>query len=179
MAQAELEIGINDSDQIVINYTELTSQGPGRFEFTPTEARHLADLLIKNANKSDHNRTLKLAEIKRQQMKENEAIPVDRSARVLTDGSPVTQDALELQSNGQQKGYVVLSPEERAKGFVRPVRRSYIHEACGVVTTMGLALCETYARDPKFYSGTFCSGCSTHFPVKEFKWTEDGERVGS
>lgn len=30
-------------------------------------------------------------------------------------------------SNGQNKAYLVLSEEERAKGFVRPVRQSYIH----------------------------------------------------
>ena len=32
-----------------------------------------------------------------------------------------------LRPDGQQKTYLVLSEEERAKGFVRPVRRSYIH----------------------------------------------------
>jgi hypothetical protein len=53
--------------------------------------------------------------------------PVDRDQRVLTDGSPVTDDHRELKSNGQQKGYVVLSDEERARGFLRPVRRSYVH----------------------------------------------------
>lgn len=45
----------------------------------------------------------------------------------LTDGSPVTPDHTELKPNGQQKGYVVLSEEERAKGFVRPVRNKYKH----------------------------------------------------
>lgn len=80
--------------------------------------------------------------------------------------------------DGQQETYLVLSEEERAKGFVRPLRRSYIHR-CGAVTRMGLALCETYARDPKFYGGTFCVGCGTHFPVSEFTWVEDGEQVGS
>jgi hypothetical protein len=100
----------------------------------------------------------------------------------LTDGSPVTPDHRELQPNGQQKGYVVLSAEERAKGFVRPVRRSYVHDKCGGVTTMGLALAETYARDPGFYSGTFCAGCGTHFPVGaegQFTWDGTGEKVGT
>lgn len=56
------------------------------------------------------------------------AIPlVDRTQRVLTDGSPVTENHRELKPNGQQKGYVVLSAEERSRGFVRPVRRTYIH----------------------------------------------------
>jgi hypothetical protein len=81
--------------------------------------------------------------------------------------------------DGMQETYLVLSEEERAKGFVRPLRRSYIHDTCGVQTTMGLALCETYARNPKFYGGTFCVGCGTHFPVAQFRWSEDNERVGS
>jgi hypothetical protein len=80
----------------------------------------------------------------------------------------------------QAEKYLVLSEEERAKGFVRPLRRSYRHaKGCGAVTTMGLALCETYARDPKFYGATYCTGCSMHKPVSEFVWSEDGEVVGS
>lgn len=148
----------------------------------------------------------------------------------LTDGSPVTPDHRELRADGQQRGYVVLSEDERAKGFVRPVRRSYVHvgarpqhpvrdltpdeqaryaefgyakyeqyppgagiagkfwtarqlaSGCGTTTTMGQALAETYARQPDFYSGTFCCACGAHFPVGqhgEFVWegTRD-ERVG-
>jgi hypothetical protein len=45
----------------------------------------------------------------------------------FVDGRPVTEDHAELQANGQQRDYVVLSAEERAKGFVRPVRLSYVH----------------------------------------------------
>lgn len=109
-------------------------------------------------------------------------IPVDRTARTLADGSPVTEDHRELKPNGQQKDYVVLSAEERAKGFVRPVRRSYIHQKCGTLTTMSQAIAETYARDPYFYSGTFCCGCSQHFPVGEdgeFVWADSGQKVGT
>jgi hypothetical protein len=108
------------------------------------------------------------------------AVPVDRSARTLTDGSPVTPDHREIDpTTGMQKGYVVLSAEERAKGFVRPLRRSYKHDKCGATTTMGLALCETYARDPGFYGGTFCATCRGHYPLGQFTWTEDGQPVGS
>ena len=152
----------------------------------------------------------------------------------LTDGSPVTPDHLEINPvTGQQKGYVVLSAEERAKGFVRPVRQSYIHvgvrpkyplrteltaeeherydqygyvayeayppeadrgsvvgrwwtekqlkSGCGGSTKMGLAIAETYARNPKFYGATFCCNCGQHFPVGEggeFEW-EDGSKVGT
>lgn len=106
---------------------------------------------------------------------------VDRSQRTLTDGSPVTSDHREIGPDGMQKAYVVLSDAERARGFVRPVRRTYVHQACGGATTMGQALAETYARDPAFYSGTFCVGCRKHFPVGatgEFVW-DDGTKVGT
>ncbi|MGZ2484299.1 hypothetical protein ACVITL_002822 [Rhizobium pisi] len=100
----------------------------------------------------------------------------------LADGSPVTEDHRELKENGQQKGYVVLSEDERAKGFVRPVRRSYLHLKCGGVTTMGQALAETYAADPFFYAGTFCATCRSHFPVGDdgqFVWDGTDIKVGT
>lgn len=81
----------------------------------------------------------------------------------------------------QQGAYLVLSAEERAKGFVRPVRRSYVHETCGGATTMSTALAETYAREPHFYGATYCVHCSMHRPVGahgEFVW-DDGSKVGS
>lgn len=95
-----------------------------------------------------------------------------------------------LRPNGQQEKYLVLSEEERARGFVRPVRTSYKHLACCSVTTMGLALSETYARNPKFYSGTFCVFCGGHFDLvivdgglkRAFVWIErdgsEGPGVG-
>lgn len=105
--------------------------------------------------------------------------PVDRSARVLADGSPVTPDHRELRPDGQQKGYVVLTEVERAKGFVRPVRTSYQHKPCGTLTHMGMALAETYARDPGFYTGTFCVTCKAHFPLDQFVWEGTDELLGS
>lgn len=54
-----------------------------------------------------------------------------------------------------------------------------INTGCGTVTTMGLALCETYARDPTFYGSTYCCGCQMHLAINEFVWTEDGARVGT
>lgn len=167
-------------------------------------------------------------------VKADKAPPVDRSAQQLVSGAPVPEDQshTKLKDNGQQQGYVVLTAEERAKGFVRPVRRSYRHvgpsgpqnplrdldpatekhfaasgyvkfeqypgelhvtngrlwmqeqldavgKGCGAPTTMAVALAETYARDPKFYGGTFCCGCGTHLPVNEFVWEGTNERVGS
>lgn len=148
---------------------------------------------------------------------------------------------------GQNDCYLVLSEEERAKGFTRPYRDAYVHKGrrverkgeikpleeglenlsddakkyyskengyaaflkypesespvtgkfltqaeydalqsskdyvggCGALTTMGRALSETYARDPKFYGATFCVGCNKHIPVDEFVWDKDGEVLGS
>lgn len=129
----------------------------------------------------------------------NTVPPVDRSARVLANGTPVTEDHREINpSTGQQKGYVVLTAEERAKGFVRPVRQTYTHVGvltemegadgstfqqriggCGSDTTMGMPIAETYARDPSFYSGTFCCFCKEHRPLTEFVWKGTDEQLGS
>lgn len=97
----------------------------------------------------------------------------------LTDGNPVTEDHREIKKNGQQKGYVVLTEEERAKEFVRPVRNVYLHKKCGAATTINMSIAETYARNPKFYSATFCVGCRKHFPLSEFVWDGTDDIVGS
>lgn len=81
--------------------------------------------------------------------------------------------------DGMNKKYLVLSEEERAKGFIRPLRTVYVHRTCEAQTKMGLELCETYARNPSFYGATFCVECKNHFPVSEFYWLEDGLTVGS
>lgn len=80
---------------------------------------------------------------------------------------------------GQNEAYLVLSDEELAKGFVRPVRTSYVHRTCGAQTTMGLAIAETYARNPGFYGATYCVSCSMHRPVGEFDWADGSGVVGS
>ncbi len=153
------------------------------------------------------------------------APPVDRSAVTTCSGDPITEATTKIKASGQQNDYVILTDEERAKGFVRPVRCSYVHvgirpkyptreltdeqkeqhegsdyvayekypeddsivgrfwtqkdldSGCGGVTTMGLALGETYARDPEFYGSTFCCKCKDHFPVAEFIWDDGSKEV--
>jgi hypothetical protein len=73
----------------------------------------------------------------------------------------------------------VLTAEERAKGFVRPVRQVYTHKLCGSETRIWLALAETYARDPEVYSGVYRALCRKHFPLSEFTWSGTNEIVGS
>lgn len=91
----------------------------------------------------------------------------------------------ELRPDGQQECYLILSDEERAKGFVRPIRKAYKHLKCGAITNMAIAIAETYARNPKFYSGTYCVRCQTHFNLIDengqpaFVWDKDGSAVGS
>ena len=86
-------------------------------------------------------------------------------------------------ATGQQREYYVLPVHERLKGYVRPLRRTYLHVKCGTTTTMGNAIAATYARNPTFYSGTFCCACRDHFPVGpdgEFIWDDgSGEKVGT
>ena len=191
-----LEVGLNDDGEIVVNHPDLKpdENGVGHIVFSSNQARHLARLLEQHADQSDRDaRALRDAEAR----KAAEAIPVDRDCQVLTDGSPVTADHQEINpATGQQKGYVVLCDTERRKGFVRPVRTAYMHvgveprmhghvlikpgeNGCGSRTVMALSIAETYARDPQFYSGTFCVGCGTHRPLTEFVWEGTTEQVGS
>lgn len=99
-------------------------------------------------------------------------------AKLVTDrNDPDLGHKIDDEPVAQSDAYLVLSAEELAKGFVRPVRRSYVHAmelgGCGVVTTMSLKLAETYARQPDFYQATYCVGCQRHRPVGEngeFVW---------
>jgi hypothetical protein len=79
----------------------------------------------------------------------------------------------------QNEVYLILSEEERKKGFIRPYRDIYRHLDCGHTTIMGRELSETYARDPKFYGNTYCFHCQKHRPVSEFVWEGTTEKVGS
>lgn len=110
----------------------------------------------------------------------------DAPRTTLSDGTQVYPEHRNIITggprSGQQEGYVVLAEEERAKGFVRPVRRTYLHLRCGATTTMGQTIAETCARDPHFYSGTFCAHCGAHFPVGsegEFIWEGTYDKVGT
>jgi hypothetical protein len=108
----------------------------------------------------------------------------DETQRVTLSGKPAAQEGpapQPLDATGMHGDYWVLSQEERDKGFVRPVRMTYKHLACGHQTTMNHAIAETYARDPKFYGRTFCYYCRQHLsvgPAGEFEWL-DGTKVGS
>ena len=106
----------------------------------------------------------------------------------LTDDpdDPRISRGLDDEPRPQNDVYLVLSEAERAAGFVRSVRRSYIHEPCGTITTMSQAIAETYARNPQFYGATYCAHCRMHRPVGpdgEFVWdgpiSEFADKVGT
>lgn len=162
--------------------------------------------------------------------------PVDRNAVTTIHGTPLDKlPEVQAAPTGQHADYMVLTAEERAKGFVRSVRRAYLHvgiagprfplrdltdderretaqevyakfevypesespvsgkywtqaqldavgKGCQTITTMGTALAETYARDPRFYGATMCCHCNRHLPVGaagEFVWDGTNERVGT
>lgn len=191
-----LEVGCNENDEVVINHPDLLpdENGVGHIVFSPEQARNLASLLLKHACTAEQQSYVKRESANR---KAAEGIPVDRNARCLADGRPETTDHRKINPvTGQQMDYVVLTPEERAKGFVRPVRDTYIHVGidpvmhgivlvkrgvggCGTRTVMARQIAETYARDPGFYSGTFCVNCRRHLPLNEFVWEGTAEMVGS
>lgn len=103
--------------------------------------------------------------------------------RVLTDGSRVHPEHSRINpETGMQRGYVVLNERERAKGFVEPVRQIYTHTECGQDTFMNQPLAETYAREPSFYTATYCAVCRKHRPVGEhgeFVWVGTTQKVGT
>ena len=84
--------------------------------------------------------------------------------------------------DGQYADHWVLSEEERANGYVEPVRYNYKHEICGGVTRMGHLIAATYAADPSFYGSTFCATCNNYYPVGangEFVWDGTNQKVGT
>ena len=109
-------------------------------------------------------------------------------SEVMITTDPTHPGLKELQSNRQQIAYLVLPEEEIELGLVRPLRFSYQHVVCGSVTRIGLSIAQTFARQPSFYTQTFCAACRAHFPLKtyddsgaipqfQFFW-EDGSPVG-
>jgi len=172
----ELEISTDDAGSVTVSRA-----GTLLLSLTSEQASNLSSSL-------GYFSCIARNEDEKKRRREAEKIPVDRSAQILTDGSPVPADRshTEHRPNGQQKGYVVLTPGERSKGFVRPYRDAYRHLKCGEITTMGRSIAETYARDPYFYQGTFCVTCGAHYPVGEdgeFVWYEmdgtTGPKVGT
>jgi len=92
---------------------------------------------------------------------------------------PKLGHGIDSEKTKQHEVYLILSDEERSKGFIRPVRKTYVHTKCGTATTMKQELAETYARDPKFYGATYCVECQKHLPVDQFIWDGTNEKVGS
>jgi hypothetical protein len=118
---------LNEEDQVVLIFPEVKPEPNGiwRKIFSPSQADHLAGILEELSIQAGRNRRIKEGKARREAA---EKVPVNRSDTTLTDGSPVTPDHREINpATGMQKGYVVLSESERAKGFVRPVRRTYVH----------------------------------------------------
>lgn len=164
-----------------------------RVEELESTVKHLKETIVRIVSKiglpypmesKDKEIVENLTEALQRMAEGKDPLPVDLNQRARTDGKPITgAEHTDIDPlTGQQEAYIVLTEAERAKGYVRPIRQSYIHTKCKQLTTMGLALAQTYAREPKFYTGTFCSHCKSHFPVGEkgeFVWPEDGSKVGT
>ena len=91
----------------------------------------------------------------------------------LAGGGAVTDDHRELKENGQQKGYVVLTKEERAKGFARPVRRSYRHVGSRPKNATRELTPDEVERYSKFGYVLFETYPESESPVLGRFWTRD------
>lgn len=88
------------------------------------------------------------------------------------------QEHLRLRPDGQQNEYVTLPPEEWYQGTIEEAPKVYRHLRCGCCTGMPVEIIRTYLKDPFAYSDfTYCSGCQTHVPCREFVWVETGENM--
>lgn len=99
---------------------------------------------------------------------------------------PLTPEEAEGHAGCKYVAYEAYPPGSRGSALGRFWTQAQLESGCGQVTTMARSLAETYACDPSFYGGTFCSTCGNHFRVGEhgeFTWLEmdgrDGPRVGT
>lgn len=87
------------------------------------------------------------------------------------DQTPGEFDYGEKLSDGQYENHPTIDEGE----FEQKIRDTYVHvDGCGASTTMKGDLPESVARDPSYYSKTFCTGCNDYVPVEEVEW-KDGE----
>ena len=101
-------------------------------------------------------------------------------SRITTLGGlhPDDPAVFEIGPSGQYRDYLVLTEEERALEFLRPLRTSYTHTVCEALTQMVKEIAETFAREPGFYSTMYCRSCKAMVPVGELRWA-DGGTVGT
>ena len=201
-----LQIGVNSAHEVVLN---LPHDMTGHIVFSPMQARALADVLVRQASEAEaaHQATLEAARIAtlppvdRSKICTTTGAPADQVRAEQTEETGQHKGYIVLCAEERAKGfarpyrdsYKHVGKLEGCANYQRPdgvmggaclncwhPQPDHVRVGgCGTVTTMGRALSETYARDPKFYGATFCCGCNRHLPVAEFVWTADRQEVGS
>lgn len=174
---------------VIDNLKERSAVWSANIESIITDLPLSAFVFAKHGYVIDVGMVIEAATIARESIRRNPLIEekqttvdqVQPVSRLTTDrNDPRLTHGVDDEPVAQAAAYLVLSEEEFEKGFVRPVRDSYQHfKGCGQVTTMGLKIAQTYARNPKFYGSTYCTRCMKHLPISEFSWTADGSVVGS
>lgn len=107
--------------------------------------------------------------------------PVDRNAQTTTDGRSPVEVRAEQQADGNKmhKSYIVLTPEERAKGFQRPVRRSYRHVGVGLPADLQDLTDKQREQGAKFGYVKYQPYGPERAPIVGMYWTQaDLDRVG-
>lgn len=93
----------------------------------------------------------------------------------MSDDQPSGEfDYGEKLDDGQYENHPTIDDGE----FEYPLRFKYEHTDCGGVTSLAKNIAESLARDPDYYSKTFCANCGDYYSLDEFEWVEDGETVG-
>jgi hypothetical protein len=72
-----------------------------------------------------------------------------------------------------------LTPEEKAAGFIRPMRTRVKHKFCGTTSILRTVDALDMARDPTSWSTCWCMVCGRRLPADQFEWFPGGEAVGS
>jgi hypothetical protein len=79
-----------------------------------------------------------------------------------------------------------LTDQERAQGFVRPLRTRVLHTTaapgrpvCGRPSAMSIGQAEDMAKDPASWTSCWCAVCGRRLPVNQFTWQADGSPVGT
>jgi hypothetical protein len=72
-----------------------------------------------------------------------------------------------------------LTQTEINMGYVRPIRRVFVHSVCGMTTPLGGPLVARFAREPDFLLRVYCQQHGTASNADQFTWAEDSQTVGS
>ena len=80
--------------------------------------------------------------------------------------------------DGQHNDHITNAPDDRYRGPLDGVPRSYRHARCGGGTGMPEEIIRSYLVNPLLYiDRSFCTGCGDYVDCSELTWVETGENM--